>query len=188
MDGKLKMISYNIRSFGEDKFDTVRDLLKACDFLLLQEIWRYESIFVDIIKKEFPGYECIVKSPNNEEEQRRGRLGGGVCIIYKSNIECKVEEVKCISSRLCALKISIDKLDILLINVYMPCDTGIVNGELIEYNDVLVELKQLMICSSSEHVVIAGDLNTDLSRDNAQTKALVSFVNEENMCLSINRA
>ena len=61
----------------------------------------------------------------------------------------------------------------------MPCDTGIVNGELIEYNDVLAELKQLMICSSSEHVVIAGDLNTDLSRDNAQTKALVSFVNEE---------
>ena len=50
MDGKLKMISYNIRRFGDDKFGTVIDLLKACYFLLLQEIWRYESIFVDIIK------------------------------------------------------------------------------------------------------------------------------------------
>ena len=68
----------------------------------------------------------------------------------------------------------------------MPCDTGIVNGELDEYNDVLTELKQLIICSSSQYVIIAGDFNTDLSRANAQTKALLSFTNEEKMCLCIN--
>ena len=60
---KLKFISYNVKSFGPDKFDTVRDLLKYCDFLLIQEIWKYDCIFIDTIKKEFPGYECIVRSP-----------------------------------------------------------------------------------------------------------------------------
>ena len=74
----------------------------------------------------------------------------------------------------------------ILINVYMPCDTGIVDGELTEYNDVLIELRRLISCSGSQHVIIAGDLNTDLARNNAQTKALLSFVNEEKMCLCIN--
>lgn len=186
MDGELEIISYNIRSFGTDKFVTVRDILKICDFLLLQEIWQYESIFVNTVKKDFPGYECVVKSPNSEDQITKGRLSGGVAILYKSNIDCKVEEVKCFSNRVCAIKIFIDKLDILLINVYMPCDTGAAVVEPAEYNEVLAELKQLIICSSSQYVIIAGDFNTDLSRDNAQTKALQSFTNEEKMCLCIN--
>ena len=82
MDGKLEMISYNIRSFGADKFDTVRELLNICDFLLLQEIWKYEKVFVDIVKRDFPGYECIVKSPNNGDQITKGRLSGGVGILY----------------------------------------------------------------------------------------------------------
>ena len=191
MESELKIISYNIRSFSADKHGikhkTVVDLLEACDFLLLQEIWRYESIFINIIKKDFPGYECIVRSPNSEEDHiRKGRLNGGVGILYKSNINCKVEEVKSNSNRMCALRIVIDKVDIILINIYMPCDTGIVDGELTEYNDVLIELRRLISCSGSQHVIIAGDLNTDLARNNAQTKALLSFVNEEKMCLCIN--
>ena len=183
---KLKFISYNIKSFGADKIDTVRDLLKNCDFLLVQEIWKYDRIFIETVKKEFPGYECIIRSPNNEAKESLGRLSGGVGIIYKNNIDCNVEEIKCVSNRLCALKIVINELDIMLINVYMPCDTGIIHGELIEYNDVLAELNQLMMCSCSQHVIIAGDLNTDLSRNNAQTKSLLSFADEGKLCLCIN--
>ena len=186
MESELEIISYNIRGFGADKFGTVKDLLKICDFLFLQEIWAYESIFINTVKKDFPGYECIVKSPNSEEDRKtKGRLNGGVSILYKSNINCKAEEVKSNSSRVCALRIVIDKVDIILINVYMPCDPGVLDGELAEYNDVLIELKRLIICSSSHHVIISGDLNTDLVRNNAQTKALLSFVNEEKMCLCI---
>ena len=47
MESELKIISYNIRNFSADKHGikhkTVVDLLEACDFLLLQEILRYES-------------------------------------------------------------------------------------------------------------------------------------------------
>ena len=166
--------------------DTVRDLLNYCDFLLVQEIWKYDQIFIETVKKEFPGYECVVRSPNNEANESIGKLSGGVGIIFNSNIDCTVEEIKCVSSRLCALKLVIDKLDILLINVYMPCDTGIINGELTEYNDVVTELNQLIMCSCSQHVIIAGDINADLSRDNAQTKALLSFTEENRLCLCIN--
>ena len=89
------------------------------------------------------------------------------------------------SKIICALKLIIDKLDVLLINVYMPCDTGVINGELIEYNDVTAELNQLILCSCSQHVIIAGDFNTDITGDNAQTKSLLSFVDEGKLCLCI---
>ena len=120
MESELEIISYNIRGFGADKFGTVKDLLKICDFLFLQEIWAYESIFINTVKKDFPGYECIVKSPNSEEDRKtKDRLNGGVSILYKSNINCKVEEVKSNSNRMCALRIVIDKVDIILINIYI---------------------------------------------------------------------
>ena len=50
-----KIISYNIRSFGEDKYITVNNLLHKCDFLLLQETWKFDFDFINTIKKEFQG-------------------------------------------------------------------------------------------------------------------------------------
>ena len=63
----LKIISYNIRSLGKDKDKTISSLLEECDFLLLQEVWKYEFEFIDIVKDKFEGYECIYKSAMNEE-------------------------------------------------------------------------------------------------------------------------
>ena len=40
-------------------------------------------------------------------------------------------------------------------------NTGAAVVEPAEYNEVLAELKQLIICSSSQYVIIAGDFNTD---------------------------
>ena len=34
MESELEIISYNIRSFGADKFGTLRDLLEICDFFI----------------------------------------------------------------------------------------------------------------------------------------------------------
>ena len=86
-------------------------------------------------------------------------------------MNCKIEELKCISNRLCGLKLLINEFEILIINVYMPCDPGLMEGNLNEYNDVLAELNQIILCSCSQHVIIGGDFNTDMGRNNAQTKA-----------------
>ena len=185
-NSNIKIISYNIKSFSDDKLDTVRDLLSKCDFLLIQEIWKYDRIFIETVNREFPGYECIVRSPNDEAAESLGRLSGGVGIMFKNNIECNVEEVKCESKRLCALKLEIEELDIMLINVYMPCYTGIINGDLVEYNEVTNEINQLILSSRSQHAIIGGDFNTDISRNNAQTRSLISFADEGKLCLCLN--
>ena len=72
----IKFTSYNIKGFGADKYETVKDLLDKCDFLLLQETWKYEQSFIDIINNEFPGYDCVVKSSMNEHIPLIGRPSG----------------------------------------------------------------------------------------------------------------
>ena len=66
-------------------------------------------------------------------------------------------------------------------NVYFPCDTNN-NEHLRDYNDVLSKISGCMIEYKIAYCVIAGDLNTDLSRLNlGNTLSLQSFVDNENL-------
>ena len=182
----LKILSYNIKGLGCDKYETIRDLLDKCDFLFLQEHWKYEKSFGEIISKEFPGYDCIISSPMNENIILQGRPYGGVGIICKNNINCKSQKVSTNSGRICAININIFSYDILLINVYLPCDTGSVHGENLDYTDVLDEIEMLVMSSEVDNIIIAGDFNADINRNNAQSKALTSFCTNENLFMCIN--
>ena len=53
--------------------------------------------------------------------------------------------------------------DLYVFNVYFPCDTNN-NEHLQDYNDVLSDISGCMIQHKIDYCVIAGDLNTDLSR------------------------
>ena len=72
-----------------------------------------------------------------------------------------------------------------LFNVYFPCDTN--NNEYLqEYNDVLSDISSCMIKHNIDYCIIAGDLNTDLSRVNSgNTLSLQSFVEKENLSYAL---
>ena len=64
-------------------------------------------------------------------------------------------------------------------NVYFPCDTNN-NEHLQSYNDILSDISGCMIEHKIDYCVIAGDLNTDLSRLNpGNTLSLQSFVDNK---------
>ena len=112
----IKIISYNIQSFGKDKYNTVHDLLKRCDFLLLQEVWKYEYEFINIVKRDFEGYECLYTSAMNEKVPLTGRPYGGVGIMCKTNIHCNAEKIECISKIICAINITFESSSLLFFN------------------------------------------------------------------------
>ena len=112
-----KIISYNIQSFGEDKYSTVNSLLKTCDFLLLQEAWKFEYDFYNIIKREFQGYDCIYTSGMIDKVFLTGRPYGGVGILYRANLNCTTEKIDTISKRMCTLKVTADNSSMLLFNI-----------------------------------------------------------------------
>ena len=116
------MSSYNCRSLGPTRYDTVKDLLAKSDFCLIQEHWLYPERFLEVIGSNFEDIECIVDSPMKEYELTQGRPRGGTAILYHSNINAKIERVETDSDRLTAIVATIDAVSILLISVYMPWD------------------------------------------------------------------
>ena len=69
----LTFTSYNCKSFGEDKYTIVENLIDNSTFVLLQEHWQYEKKFIEKVKGIIPNLECVVSSI--------GRGKGGVAII-----------------------------------------------------------------------------------------------------------
>ena len=67
------------------------------------------------------------------------------------------------------MKVTIDSIEFVLFNTYMPCDKDYANHDLFEYIDALDEVSDICNKTASQYFVLGGDLNTDLSRDTLQT-------------------
>ena len=110
---------------------------------------------------------------------KAGRPYGGVAICYHSNIKCKIEPIHTISKSICALKISLNQLCLLLVNVYMPCSDNIDAVE--KYRTILEEISSLCIKSTTQHLILAGDWNADPRRHDVRTTVFKEFISQENL-------
>ena len=75
-------------------------MIHSSTFVLRQEHWQYEKQFIEKIKGIKTNIDCVVSSPMNENITNLGRGKGGVAIIWKDSIKCKIENVSCSSKRL----------------------------------------------------------------------------------------
>ena len=95
-----------------------------------------------------------------------GFPNGGVLIIYPDTFGAKAKFISATSKRLCALSLHMSNIKLYLFCVYMPCD--ITNDSNIdEYQSILSEILTLCMKQNAEHVCIAGDMNTELTRQNS---------------------
>ena len=130
---KHKFVSYYCKHFGVDMYVIMETLLVACDFLLIQEHCMYKTQFVQRLNAFRPNSVCVVSSSMDESVPLIGRPYGGCSIIWSSNISCKVDTTECISKRLCGVKVTVDSIEFVLFNMYMPCDKGYTNHDLSQY-------------------------------------------------------
>ena len=121
-----------------------------------------------------------------EYELTQGRPRGGTAILYHSNINAKIERVETDSDRLTAIVATIDAVSILLISVYMPWDEQREGDNLEEFIGVLNVIKNICLACDTNYIIIGGDLNCDLNRNDPQTQALKSFIEDEHLYLAIN--
>ena len=68
------------------------------------------------------------------------------------------------SKRLCAIKIDLDGLLLYTFCVYMSYDVNDVMN-ISEYDDVLNTISMMCTKQNADYICIAGDMNTDFSRD-----------------------
>jgi exonuclease III len=143
----------------------MKRLMENCDIMLVQEHW-----LLDCDVGEFTKFINDVNvhgiSGMDNNVLLTGRPFGGCAIVYRKSLNCSVTPILCKSRRVCAAMLNFNSMTkILLLCVYMPCDSRYDVSNLQIFNDVLNEI-EFVIDSHPEHdhVIVAGDFNTDLSR------------------------
>ena len=178
----LQIASFNCKHFsGDFKIKFIADIFSKCDFLLLQEHWLHEANF-DLFSKLDGKSLCFQgKSAMSCNEILIGRPHGGCVILWKADIVHNVIPIDTVSVRLNCVKVVIDeKFTFLLFNVYMPCDDGCANGNLMQYQDILSEMSVIIHSHDVDNVIVGGDFNTSFARDSPQTRELQVFCSSEN--------
>ena len=123
----------------------------------------------------------------NENVLIQGRRYGGCSVLHKKSLSANVTCVDMNSKRVCCIRLEMKSFDLYVFNVYFPCDTNN-NEHLQDYNDVLSDISGCMIQHKIDYCVIAGDLNTDLSRLNSgNILSLQSFVDNENLAFVLEK-
>ena len=111
-----------------------------------------------------------------------GRPYGGLGILWKKSLAtnasfCSVPG----TNRACDLQLNICGKSMMLINAYMPVDNH--RKHLIDsvFQDTLDNLELFTESCSSHDVIIGGDLNLDMSRQNAHDICYRDFLDRHNM-------
>ena len=94
------------------------------------------------------------------------RPNGGVLIIYPDTFGAKAKFISTTSKRLCALSLHMSNIILHLFCVYMPCDINN-DSNIDEYHSILSEISKVCMNQNAEHLCIAGDMNTELTRQNS---------------------
>ena len=165
-------------------YEGILEIFHKNTFLLIQETWLSDVEFIRQFKLHFPGTECISTNKMDTGEIRAGRPYGGVGICYYTDMKCKIENVTTTSKSICALTISIGELCILLINVYMPSSNN--RDDLDEYSNILQEISILCLKIATPHIIIGGDWNADLTRNDGRSKLFKEFIVQENLYNPLN--
>ena len=118
----------------------------------------------------------------NDNELNVGRPFSGVAILWSKKLTCEITSILFESRRVCAVRISIGGIKVLLFNVYMPCDNQ--NGEINwnKLNDVLDCISNICILQDVNQIIVCDDLNTYLRHiASSHTSALNRFLDRESM-------
>ena len=185
----LRISTFNCKYFkGSLKKKFCKELLDDSDFLLIQEHWLYEDNFhkFDEIDKDINICKNG-KSAMNPSVIRVGRPHGGCIILWKDNIKCNILPIQTISKRLNCIKVECDEgYDFLLFNIYMPTDDRTANSNspssnFNEFQDVLAEISITSQNNPTSFIIVAGDFNSDFSRDSLQVNELKQFCLDQSL-------
>ena len=143
---------YNIKGF-KYRNPYIKKISNLDNVIFIQEHWLFQFEF-HLINNVLPNFEYIMKSSMNNDSLTHGRPFGGVGILWNKNLNLSYTELKCVSDRVCAVRLFNDTFSITIVNVYMPF-RGTLN------NDVLLDIETVLNFSDYELIVVGGDFNCD---------------------------
>ena len=166
-----------MKVFNDSKKLFIKELLTKTDILFLQEFWLLESTLHKL--QTLPSdFLCAAISGVEPGEILKGRPYGGAAILWNKSLNADVKPLKTNSKRICAVKLNTAEISIIIICVYLPCDNYSNTNASDELLFELSQIEALLNDSVYQHILLGGDFNSDLSRNNVQTKSIVDFLNK----------
>src|SRR5437867_353117 len=165
---KISFVSYNCHGFNQGSH-YLSDLLCNNDVICIQEHWlgSVDSNKLNELNKDF---SVFASSPVDAVLGRgilRGRPFGGLAIFVRATVVKKIKVV-CKSDRLIVILMN----NVLICNVYMPCDDGemfsCILGSICDY----INNRDIM----TEHYIVLGDFNCSYMNTNPLWDVFHGFV------------
>lgn len=180
MADNLSIVTYNSHGSGTGRLEYITKLMQQHDIVLIQEHWLLSCELNKYAERLAPVAACIHGISAMPDDELVGRPHGGCAILWKKNLSCQIRPLELDSTRVCGVHVKLSGTELLLFNVYMPCDTTHDLSNANEYQTVLDLVAQQCIKSNCDHIVIAGDLNTEFSRINSlHTQYIRNFISRE---------
>ena len=179
--------SFNSTGFGLSSSNYKNTLLLFSDVLCVQEHFILDSnerkhSNTNKLRKSFPNFDMHIKpAVKNSTSISRGRGKGGLATIWKPSLTKYVTRVECDNFRLLCSKFAFPSGSILLINAYFPCDPRRENFDDSELLTLLSDITNLVNISECTNILIAGDLNCHLARNNQFTSIIRDHFENLNM-------
>lgn len=179
----LNVISFNSTGLNLERQRYISELLGFYkpDIMMLQETWMFQSEICELNKLSDSYKASGVSGMSERERIVQGRKYGGVACLWNKSIAKCVKPYKTESKRLFGLILTIENNQkLLLLNAYLPCDNYL--SERVDecfmntVNDIELAVEGLNL----DFLLIGGDLNIDLQRNNAHSKYI------ENLCERLN--
>ena len=158
-----------------------------CDIVLVQEHWLHNSQ-LHVFENRIPDICAHAVSAIKDNDVLVGRPHGGVACLWRRTLACKVSPLNTNNERLCAIKLESTELTIIIVSVYMPCDTEILDSSSANvFREVLQCISDLCHSEGVDNVIMGGDFNMDFSRNRSVNRqSLLSFMTQENMTCCLN--
>lgn len=155
----LKILQQNIRSLNcnySELLVLLRRLSLSCDIILLSECWLSNVINLPSLQ----GYNSHRTNDNYNQND-------GLVVYTANTLQCIVEEPFLLDANCLTIKI---KQDTVLIAIYRPPSFKSLDNFLNSLHSLLESL------SNFKNIVIAGDVNIDLLKNNRDTSAYFDSV------------
>ena len=114
----------------------------------------------------------ITPAAKSNDSVSRGRGSGGLVTMWNKRLTKYVSKVSSNNFRLLATKFSLPDWDLLLINVYFPCDPRTENFDDTELITLLADMRSIIERSQCFNVLLAGDLNAHFDRSTRFTRTV----------------
>ena len=114
-----------------------------------------------------------------------GRPQGGVAIAWHKGLSHYVKPIRISIKRMCAVRMQLNVHKyMLIVCIYMPCDTYSNTNVSIEYDNCINCLEELLSQYEQDDIIMCGDWNTSFERDTCQTRFMTAFMERNDLRLS----